>query len=144
MLKAPKRTEAEVQRSVIHLFTLAGFVVYNTSQGFRKDPGGTRMTPGLADLLLYHGRLKRSGAFEVKTPAGLKLHQRGVLGLGQPKDVTRAQAQARFARCVETTGGCYGIGGMDEAWHLLESLGLAELEGPAPLGWRLRVSRETR
>jgi hypothetical protein len=140
----PMRSEAEIQRDVIRLLTLAGFVVYNTSQGYRKEPGGTRMTRGLADLILFHPILKRFGAFEVKTTLGLKLHERGILCQGQPKDILRAQGQQRFGRHCTTCGGVYAIGGMAEAWKLLESLGLAEPEATSITGYRLRVPRETR
>jgi len=49
-------------RDVMH------FSVYSTEQGYRKDRGGTRQTPGIPDLLCFG-----KGMFffvEVKTPKG--------------------------------------------------------------------------
>ena len=45
-----------------------GFSVYSTEQGYRKDRGGTRQTPGIPDLIIFG---KGIFAFvEVKTPKG--------------------------------------------------------------------------
>lgn len=146
--KTPKVTERVVQQQVKHLFALAGCVVYDTSQGYRQEPGGTRMTPGLADLLVFLPPMATRyrpgdepaivtasavGFFEVKTPDGLKLHQRH-----HARGEKRAQHQALFAkRCVER-GIPYAMGGMDEAWAFLAGVGLAVRAGA---GWGLRVPR---
>ena len=46
------KPEARIQRNIRDLLVQVGFHVWDTSQGYRKDPGGTRMTPGLPDLVL--------------------------------------------------------------------------------------------
>lgn len=50
MPKRPVPLEREEQAAIVRLLTRAGWWVYSTSQGYRRDPGGTRMTPGLPDL----------------------------------------------------------------------------------------------
>ena len=61
-------TEAKIQREIVQLLRTIGFAVWETSQGYRRDPGGTRQTPGIADLLVIgHGRLM---FVEVKAPKG--------------------------------------------------------------------------
>ena len=51
-------TEAQIQREiVVFLRDKLGFAVWETSQGYRKDRGGTRTTAGIPDLyVLGHGR----------------------------------------------------------------------------------------
>lgn len=140
---APRRSEVDEQRAVKQLLTLAGFVLYDTSQGYRKERGGTRMTPGLADLVLFHPRLKRSGFFEVKTIAGAALHNRALLGKGSPKEIARARAQQRFMDLCLEAELVYGFGGIDAAWRMLEVLGLATPEPTSMTGYRLCVARGT-
>lgn len=77
-------TEAEIQRGIVRFLRDIGGAVWVTSQGYRSDPGGTRMTPGLPDLLVMFeahidevaGRVvprrlvSRWTFAEVKTPKG--------------------------------------------------------------------------
>lgn len=61
-------TEREISRDIQGLFRLVGFHVFSTEQGYRRDPGGTRMTPGIPDLwVMGHGMALW---IEVKTPKG--------------------------------------------------------------------------
>lgn len=136
-----KPLERDIQRQVKHLFTLVGCEVYDTSQGWRKEPGGTRMTPGLADLLVFLPEnvpveyifeqvpvlaSRGVGFFEVKTPDGLKLHHRNLA-----KWEKRAVAQDRFGTLCRERGVPYAIGGMEQAWAFLASVGLARREQSA-------------
>lgn len=52
MARRPVHSEKVVSRGVVKLLRLCGFAVWDTGQGYRKDPGGTRITPGLADLIV--------------------------------------------------------------------------------------------
>ena len=45
-------SEAAIQREIVKFLRMIGGAVWVTSQGYRKDPGGTRMTPGLPDLVV--------------------------------------------------------------------------------------------
>lgn len=128
---APRIDEATLQRQLKQLFTTAGGHVYDRSQGYRKEPGGTRMTAGLADLELHFPRIRTLAVFEVKTEAGLAEHAR-LLQLPRERvaksalrDWKRAQAQATYRRLCQLTDTPYGIGGFPAAWELLLSLGLA-------------------
>ena len=51
--KAPKLTERALSAQIQRLFALADCMVYSSEQGYRKEPGGTRSTPGQADLLVF-------------------------------------------------------------------------------------------
>ena len=64
--------EAEIQKHIIELLRdKLEFNVWETSQGYRKDPGGTRMTPGIPDLIIAgHGHTL---FVEVKAPKGGRL-----------------------------------------------------------------------
>lgn len=118
----PKILERDLQRQIVRLFALAGCVVYDTSQGYRPQPGGTRMTPGLPDLLVFLPVVDGTGIgfFEVKTPDGLALHRRG-LARGEK----RAMHQALFQKRCRERGIPHGLGGMEEAYQFLASVGLA-------------------
>ena len=48
-------SEAEIQKGIVRFLRNIGGAVWVTSQGYRKDPGGTRMTPGLPDLVVMFG-----------------------------------------------------------------------------------------
>lgn len=49
-------SEAKISREIRDLLQMVGFAVWSTEQGYRKDPGGTRQTPGIPDLIvLGHG-----------------------------------------------------------------------------------------
>ena len=52
-----RRSEEEISLAIRAVLELHGFDVYSLEQGYRKDRGGTRQTPGIADLyVLGHGR----------------------------------------------------------------------------------------
>jgi hypothetical protein len=47
--------EREIQRDIVKFLRhVVECSVWETSQGFRRDPGGTRMTPGIPDLFVMH------------------------------------------------------------------------------------------
>lgn len=134
---APKPREAALELQVSALFTAAGGAVYKCSQGYRKERGGTRMTPGLADLEIFFPAIGRLAKFEVKTTEGLRDHERLIeltlneIPKSKARDWQRAHAQASYRRRCEATATPYGIGGMHEARELLLRLGLARQEGGA-------------
>ena len=45
--------EAKVSLEIQKFLKLMGCAVYSTEQGFRRDKGGTRQTPGIPDLLVF-------------------------------------------------------------------------------------------
>ena len=122
-LKHPN--EAAVQAKVMTYLRLRGCHVMTTSQGYRKEPGGTRMTPGIPDLLVWlpNGRM---GWFEVKSHDGMLMTAR-MLGK-HAKDVNssalsnwrRVMAQEEFARRCRAGGVPYARGGLEEAIHWME------------------------
>jgi hypothetical protein len=59
--------EKEIQRQIVHYLRLKGWTVWQTSQGYRSAPGGTRMTPGLPDLYCLHA-VEGAIFIEVKRP----------------------------------------------------------------------------
>ncbi len=61
--------EAAIQREIVKFLRGVGCAVYVTSQGYRKEPGGTRMTPGIPDLLVIEGPQSWTWA-EVKNEKG--------------------------------------------------------------------------
>ena len=49
--------EAQISREIQDFLKMLGFWVWSTEQGFRKERGGTRQTPGIPDLIVMgHGR----------------------------------------------------------------------------------------
>ena len=46
------RTEAQVSRDIVKFLRELGFGVWSVEQGYRKDAGGTRQTPGIPDLIV--------------------------------------------------------------------------------------------
>jgi len=72
--KKPKPPlERDIQRSIVQWLKAQGWNVWQTSQGYRPQPGGTRMTRGLPDLYavnLRHGAIwievKRGTAGKVR------------------------------------------------------------------------------
>jgi len=120
-VKIPPETEAQVQRKVTAYLDLMGFWVYSTSQGYRPDPGGTRMTPGLPDLVVFLPQRLGVGFFEVKTPAGQKEMDR-MLALdplavkpSQRKKWQKAHHQHLFGVRCQGAGIPYARGGLTEA-----------------------------
>ena len=68
--------EAQIQREIEKFLRTLGAAVYSTSQGYRKDPGGTRTSPGIPDLIVIfpHGPWTFA---ELKTEKGkLSAHQK--------------------------------------------------------------------
>lgn len=62
------KPEEKIQRAIVEFMRTVGFSVWDTSQGYRKERGGTRMTPGIPDLVICgHGH---TIFVEVKTPKG--------------------------------------------------------------------------
>jgi len=84
--------EEKVRREVKELLAMVTqFHVWDTEQGYRRGRGGSRVTPGLADLILIgHGRIV---FVELKRPKG------GVVG----------EAQKFFGKTVHANGGVYLI-----------------------------------
>ena len=64
--------EAKVSLEIKEFLKLMGCSVYSTEQGFRRDKGGTRQTPGIADLLVFNATGSNVPFFfiEVKGPKG--------------------------------------------------------------------------
>lgn len=50
---ARAKGEAKVSREIQDFLKTIGCGVYSTEQGFRRDKGGTRQTPGIPDLLVF-------------------------------------------------------------------------------------------
>ena len=51
------KPEARISQSIRDVLNQVGFHVFSTEQGFRRDRGGTRCTPGIPDLIVMgHGR----------------------------------------------------------------------------------------
>jgi Holliday junction resolvase len=60
--------ESAISREIVTFMKTVGFAVWDSGQGYRSAPGGTRMTPGLADLIIIgHGGVL---FVEVKTEKG--------------------------------------------------------------------------
>lgn len=60
--------ESAISREIVEFLRTIGFAVWDTGQGYRAAPGGTRITPGLADLVVIgHGLVL---FVEVKTEKG--------------------------------------------------------------------------
>ena len=49
------KPEEKVSRAVQNLIAVVGGMVWNTEQGYRKERGGSRCTPGLPDMLVFVG-----------------------------------------------------------------------------------------
>jgi hypothetical protein len=68
--------EADIQKNVKEFLRQIGCAVYDTSQGYRRDPGGTRTSPGIPDLIVIHPEAWTFA--ELKTHKGkLTVHQEG-------------------------------------------------------------------
>lgn len=120
-------SEREVEKRVIATLVAYGCVVYRLSQGFRSERGGTRQTPGLADLWWFCPRYRAAGWFEVKALAGQREHER-LAGAPHPaadkspRAWRKVQGQVRFKQLCADTRTAYGIGGVDEARALMEQV----------------------
>lgn len=101
-------TEAQIQRETVGFLRSIGCWVWQTSQGYRKDPGGTRMTAGLPDLYVVHEKAYTWA--EMKTPKG-KL----------------SPAQAGFRDVCEMCGVPWHLWrDVRDAWDWAVSVGLIE------------------
>jgi len=74
------KPEAKVSREVREFLKMMGCAVYSTEQGYRRERGGTRQTPGIPDLLVFNATGSQVPFFfiEVKAPGG-KLRDSQVL-----------------------------------------------------------------
>lgn len=72
--------EAKVSLEIREFLALIQCVVYSTEQGYRRDKGGTRQTPGIPDLLVFNATGSNVPFFfiEVKGPKG-KLRESQIL-----------------------------------------------------------------
>ena len=68
--------ESEISREIRKLLRSLGGSVYTTEQGYRRDRGGTRTSPGIPDLIVI---FPFAWTFaELKTPKGkLSVYQEG-------------------------------------------------------------------
>lgn len=159
---APKRPESAIEAAVVRLLKSAGCDVYRVSGAFGNQRGGTRLTAGLADCTVFlplHATTRVSwlaggvdsvdvtacylGYFETKTPTGMKEHQR-LAPLDRPPTPSqfrawkKVKAQALFAQRCRDRAIPYAMGGMDEAWSFLASVGLADQTNGL---WHLRRNK---
>ena len=124
-----KRREADIQRSIVRLLVGLGWVVYSTSQGYRKEAGGTRMTPGIPDLFCFHPQRKLSLWVEVKPShearrlARLLERPPHEIPASSAKDVRRALSQQRFGVLCSQVGHPYAYGEEAEVVAVLRELG---------------------
>lgn len=125
----PKRKETEVQRSIVRLLTGLGWVVYSTSQGYRKEAGGTRMTPGIPDLWCFHPQRKLTLWVEVKPGhearrlAKLLARPAHEIPASSARDVRRAVSQQRFGVLCTETDQPYAYGEEADVVAVLRTLG---------------------
>lgn len=107
----PAPLERDVQRAVVQLFEACGGIVYSTSQGYRHEPGGTRCTPGLPDLVVFIPRRKVCVFWETKR------------GKWAPRS-KRTNEQIAFGNYCAACNQAYGFGGVEEAKTLLRGMGM--------------------
>lgn len=70
--------EARISREVQKFLKMIGGEVYSLEQGYRKERGGTRQTPGLPDLFVMFPAEQVWTWAELKGPKGkLTMHQLG-------------------------------------------------------------------
>ena len=63
--------EAQVSADIRSFLAMMGMAAYSLEQGYRKDPGGVRQTPGLADICVFGpDRFPFFGWIEVKAGTG--------------------------------------------------------------------------
>jgi hypothetical protein len=60
--------EAQIQMEIVRFLRTVGCSVYDTSQGYRKERGGTRTSAGIPDLIVIHPSAWTFA--ELKTPKG--------------------------------------------------------------------------
>lgn len=122
------RSEDSHQREMIGLLGSLGWRVYSLSQGYRKEKGGTRMTPGIPDLYALHPSKGLTLWIEVKPPKEAArlaklLTRTGPIPKSYMNDLKRARAQATFKHLCEATGQPYCYGTLPELLACLRSLG---------------------
>ena len=119
--------EGDIQRMIVILLRTLGWTVYSLSQGYRKEKGGTRMSPGIPDLYAFHKAKGLTLWVEVKTPKELarldKLLTRVDIPRSYVRDYRRALAQAAFGELCRAVGQPYVRGGTEEVVGVLRSLG---------------------
>ena len=63
--------EAQVSADIRSFLAMMGMACYSLEQGYRKEPGGVRQTPGLADLCVFGpDKFPFFGWIEVKAGKG--------------------------------------------------------------------------
>jgi hypothetical protein len=105
--RRPRIPEKVVEVAVIRAFTAFGCHVYKLSQ-----PRHTMQTPGLPDLYVLAPKVHRAFWFEVKAAGG-----------------TLRESQHAFKCAAEACDVTVIVGGLAEARHQLEHLGLALKDG---------------
>ena len=100
-----------MERDVVAFFRQIGCAVYKLSQGYRKERGGTRQTPGIPDLYVMHPDIPGGSLWiEVKAERG------------KP-----SPAQLAFADECIACGVSYLLAkSVDEAWQYAVAIGLIE------------------
>lgn len=120
-------TEAHHEREIAALLTALGFTVYRLSQGYRKAKGGTRQTPGLADLYALHPTKQVTLWVEVKPAAEQgrleRLRVRTQVPPSALADWKRAHAQHRFAEVCRRSGQPYAYGELPDVLAVLRTFG---------------------
>lgn len=92
-----QQPERAIQTAIMRLLTAHGFQVWSTSQGYRKERGGTRVTPGMPDLYAFHRGLALW--VEVKAPGG-------TLRPAQEAFLREHAAYGDHAQCWSSVEGC--------------------------------------
>ena len=124
-----KQTEADVQRDIVRLLVSTGWTVYSLSQGYRKEKGGTRQTPGIPDLYAFHQAKQLTLWVEVKPEhegrrlARLLAKPAHEITPSQVKDYKRAVVQDVFRRRCEHVGQPYAYGTVADVLDVLITLG---------------------
>lgn len=120
-------SEAEIQRMIVIMLRMLGWTVYSLSQGYRKEKGGTRQTPGLPDLFAFHRVRQVTLWVEVKPPREqrrlAKLLARSDVPRSAVRDVKRARAQQVFRELCAATGQPYAYGDVGDVMGVLRALG---------------------
>lgn len=105
------KPEAMVERDITAFFRQIGCAVYKLSQGYRKERGGTRQTPGIPDLYVMHPDIP-NGALWIECKAER----------GRVSDAQRAFAD----ECVRCGVSYLLAKSVDEAWNWAVAVGLVE------------------
>lgn len=113
---------------MVALLSSLGWRVYSLSQGYRKEKGGTRQSPGLGDLWCCHPAKRLTLWVEVKPPKEAArlaklLSRTGPIPKSYLNDLKRARAQATFRHLCEASGQPYCYGTLPELLVVLRALG---------------------